>query len=133
MAIIKDREGAAVEDLPLPADWVKLSDHELLYLGRAPVNAEGFGSALVDELISHPAVSAVVLDVTLLSGRRSLMSCEIVGRAHLMKYAPSYVWADRGVFLRMYAVDGDDAAYCFSLTASVTALTKYSMFSWLVP
>lgn len=113
MTIIKDREGVAVEDLPLPADWVKLSDHELLYLGRAPVNAEGFGSALVDELISHPAVSAVVLDVTLRSGRRSLMSCEIVGRAHLMKYAPSYVWAERGIFLRMYAVDGDDAAYCF--------------------
>lgn len=113
MTKIKNREGAAAEDLPLPADWVKLSDNELIYLGRAPVNADGFGPALVDELISRPAVSAVVLDVTLHSGRRALMSCEIVGRAHLMKYAPSYVWAERGILLRMYVVNGDDAVYCF--------------------
>lgn len=44
------------EDRPLPDDWVKLSDVELLYLARAPVDSEGFGAALVDELICRPAV-----------------------------------------------------------------------------
>lgn len=101
------------EDRPLPDDWVKLSDVELLYLARAPVDSEGFGAALVDELIGRPAVPGVVFDVTLKSGRRCFVSCEIVGRAHLFKYAQPYVWAERGIYLRMYALDGATASYYF--------------------
>lgn len=33
------------EDRPLPDDWVKLTDVELLYLARAPVDSEGFGAS----------------------------------------------------------------------------------------